>query len=119
MPQDNISRDVIDFVDGYLDSFVTWDVLIYFHENPHVEKKLSGIALDIGRAAPSLETVLGNLAGKGVLLGETEAGDEPSFRYTPTSEFRVTMERFIEATRDRTNRLVFVSRVLQKEARRL
>lgn len=119
MPLDNVSPDVMEFVDRYLDTFVTWDVLVYFHENPGIEKKISAIALDIGRRITSLQPSLTALAEQGLLASEVEPGDEPSYRYAPTSEFKSGMDRFIEATRDRTNRLAFVSKVLQKEARRL
>jgi hypothetical protein len=119
LPLDNVIPEVISFVDRYIDSFVTWDVLAYFHENPGIERKLSGISVDVGRKVSSLEPVLESLAEHGVLESETDPGEEPSYRYTPTSGFGFEMDRFLEATRDRTNRLAIVSRVLQKEARRL
>ena len=109
----------MEFVDRHLDSFVKWDVLVYFHENQEIEKKVSGLALDIGRKVSSLEPVLEGLAAQGILESEEEPGDERSYRYSATSEFKLGMEKFSEATRDRANRLAFVSKVLQKEAGRL
>ena len=119
MPLDNVIPEVMDFVDRYIDSFVTWDVLTYFHENPGIERKISGIALDVGRRVESLEPPLKTLTDLGMLRAEVEPGDETAYSYTPTSDFNIQMERFLDATHDRTNRLAIVSKVLQKEARRL
>lgn len=119
MPFDDIAPDIQEFVDKYIDCFVAWDILSYFHENPDIERKLSGIALDIGRRVSTIEPSLDELVEQGVLARDMETGDEPSFSYTASAEFKMKMDRFLTATRDRTNRLAIVSKVLQKEAKRL
>lgn len=119
MPYENINPEIMDFVDKYIDCFVSWDLLAYFHENPELEKKPSVLAIDIGRQTPSIEKCLDDFVEKGILMSEGEGGDEPSYRYVAPSGFRSMMDEFLAATRDRTNRLAIVSKVLQKEARRL
>jgi DNA-binding MarR family transcriptional regulator len=119
LPLDDIAPQTVEFVDKYIDQFVTWDVLAYFHENPDVERKPSGIALDIGRRLATIEPVLAALEAEGVVEADIDEAGEPNYRYSASAEFRKGMEEFLTATRDRTNRLAIVGRVLQKEAKRL
>lgn len=119
MPLDDIAPEINEFVDKYIDQFVDWDVLAYFHENPDVERKASGIALDIGRRLSTIEPVLKTLVEKGVLEADVDEVGEVNYTYIASAEFRKTMEEFLVAARDRTNRLSIVGKVLQKEARRL
>ncbi|MHB8896453.1 MAG: hypothetical protein ACYC99_14915 [Candidatus Geothermincolia bacterium] len=119
MPLDDIAPEIIEFVDRYIDQFVDWDVLAYFHENPDVERKATGVALDIGRRQATIEPVLKSLVKKGVLEADIDETGDPNYTYVAPAEFRKSMDEFLTAARDRTNRLAIVGKVLQKEARRL
>lgn len=119
LPLDDVAPEILEFVDKYIDQFATWDVFAYFHENPDVEKKCSGVAMDVGRRVTGVAPVLENLVEKGVLAREEYESEESTYRYDAKAEVRRQMEEFLAAARDRTNRLAIVSRVLQKEARRL
>lgn len=118
MPLEDLAPELLDFVDRYIDQFVSWDVLVYFHENPEAERRVSDVALEIGRRASLIQPVMEGLRDAGVLSEEPNEADEPSYRYSAPAQFRERMGAFIEATRDRTSRLAIVSKVLQKEARR-
>ena len=119
MPSGEITPEITGFVETYLDCFVSWDILAYFHENPFAERTLSEIALEVGRWASAIEPSLGILVERGVLVEEISEGDEPSYRYTAGREFKDLMDQFTAVTRDRTNRLAIVGIVLQKEGKRL
>jgi hypothetical protein len=119
LPLDDIAPEILEFVDEYIDQFVAWDILAYFHENPDLERKPAGIALDIGRRVSTIEPVLIVLLEKGVLAADIDEAEEPNYRYVASAEFKKKMDDFLAASRDRTNRLAIVSRVLQKEAKRL
>ena len=54
-----------------------------------------------------------------MLAADIDEADESTYQYAASAEFRAKMDNFLNATRDRTNRLAIVSRVLQKEAKRL
>jgi len=118
VPLDDIEPGVLRFVDEYIDSFVAWDAIAYFHENPEVERKAPGVAIDIGRRAEQVVPVLEELREKGVLADDSEGGAEPSYRYIAPESFREATDAFLAATKDRTNRLAIVGKVLQKESRR-
>ena len=119
MPLDDIDPEILQFVDRYVDQFVTWDVLVFFHENQDIERKPTGIAMDIGRKLPLVEPCLASLLDRGILAREPDEAGEPTYRYVPPPGFNDDMDAFLRATRDRTTRMAIVSRVLQKEARRL
>lgn len=119
MPLNNVSPDVLEFVDTYIDCFVSWDIIAYFHENPDTERKVSSVALDIGRRVSTIERSIKVLVEQGILAGEAEIDDEPAYRYSAPADFRNRVDKFLAATRDRTTRLAIVSKVLQKEARKL
>ncbi|MBU1670886.1 MAG: hypothetical protein KKF41_16575 [Actinobacteria bacterium] len=119
MPLEDLAPELLDFVERYIDQFASWDVLVYFHENPDAERRLSEVALEIGRRVSLIQPVVENLRDSGIVREEPNEADEPTYRYSAPAEFRVKMGAFIDATRDRTNRLAIVSKVLQKEARRL
>lgn len=119
MPLDEIDVEILDFVDRYIDQFVAWDILAYFHENPDVERKPSGIAMDLGRKTAMVEPSMEMFVRKGILDREPDEAGEPTYRYAAQAGFRENMDAFVAATRDLTTRLAIVSLVLQKEARRL
>ncbi len=119
MPLDNVEPEILCFVDEYIDQFACWDVFSYFHENPDIEKCSSEIAIDVGRRVTGIEAVLERFMEQGVLTNDTKENEEPMYRYTAPAGVRHQMDSFLAATRDRTTRLAIVSKVLQKEARRL
>ena len=120
MPFDNIASEILEFVDRYIGQFAAWDVLVYFHENPDTEHDVSAVALDIGRRVSQIEECLASFVEMGIITcDETSQEGEQSYRYTASPEFRGRMDAFIAACRDRTNRLAIVSRILQKEAKRI
>ena len=119
MPLDEIAPNVLEFVDKYIDQFLAWDVLAYFHENPGIERKPSGISMDIGRKTSLIIPSLDTLVEKGILARDPDEADEPTYLYVASLEFRNSMDEFLAATRDRTKRLAIVSLVLQKETRRI
>jgi len=115
----SIDTDILEFVEKYVDTFAAWDLLRYFHENPASDHTVSEIALEIGRKESSIAEPLERLKEMGLVTSEIVTGEETSYKYAAPPEFCWSMERFLEATRDRTNRLAVVSIVLRKEARKI
>ncbi len=119
MPLEEISPDILDFVEEYIDRFVAWDLFAYFHENPGIDRKPTQIAVEIGRKTTAIEPSLDRFVEQGILSRDTDEDAQPTYHYTATAGIRQKMDAFLSATRDRTNRLAIVSRVLQKEIKRL
>jgi len=117
---ENLDPQVSFFVDEFIDSFITWDLILFFHENPYTVGSPSSIAMSIGRLDADIEPYLDELAEKGILSHEHRLGDgaETIYAYKPQPEFEKMVSEFKRALKDRASRLIIVSKVLQKEARR-
>lgn len=119
MSLEGIAPEVIEFVDRYIDQFADWDVLACFHDNPDLERRASAVALEVGRPRSAVDPVMRALVEKGVLAVEEDEGPDPGYTYVAGAEFRKSMDEFLAAARDRTNRLAIVGKILQKETRKL
>lgn len=117
---ENLDPQVSLFVEEYIDSFISWDLILFFHENPYTVGSPASIAMSIGRLGSDIEPYLERLADKGVLFREYRASDgsEVIYAYKPEPEFEKMVMEFKRALKDRASRLIIVSKVLQKEARR-
>jgi predicted transcriptional regulator len=117
---ENLDPQVSRFVDEYVDSFITWDLILFFHENPYTVGSSSSIAMSIGRLGSDIEPYLERLADRGVLTREFRSGEggETIYAYKPEPDFERMVMEFKKALKDRASRLIIVSKVLQKEARR-
>lgn len=117
---ENLDPQVSIFVEEYVDSFITWDLILFFHENPYTVGSPSSIAMSIGRLGSDIEPYLEKMADKTILSHEFRAGDtaEAIYAYKPEPDFEKMVMEFKRALKDRASRLIIVSKVLQKEARR-
>ncbi|MDD5447700.1 MAG: hypothetical protein PHO53_00810 [Actinomycetota bacterium] len=117
MPVDDVAPEILEFIDKYIHRFVCWDILVYFHENPEFERKLSEIAVDVGRRISIIQPTLEEFVKEGILevASSEEEEEEITYRYCAPANFRKMADDFILATQDRTTRLAIVSRILQKE----
>ncbi len=117
---ENLDPQVSGFVEGYVDSFITWDLILFFHENPYTVGSPSSIAMSIGRLGSDIEPYLERMTAKGILSHEFRAGDgaETIYAYKPEPDFEKAVIDFKRALKDRASRLIIVSKVLQKEARK-
>lgn len=117
---ENLDPQVGAFVEEYIDSFISWDLIIFFHENPYTVGSPSSIAMSIGRLGSDIEPYLEKLADKGVLTREYrgQGGSETIYAYKPEPGFEKMVIEFKRALKDRASRLIIVSKVLQKEAGR-
>ncbi|MEW6553096.1 MAG: hypothetical protein AB1384_02280 [Actinomycetota bacterium] len=117
---ENLDQQVGNFVEEFVDSFITWDLIMFFHENPYTVGSPASIAMSIGRLGSDIEPFLERLAAKGILSHEFRAGDgaETIYAYKPEPDFEKSVIEFKRALKDRASRLIIVSKVLQKEARR-
>ncbi len=117
---DNIDPNVSSFVEEYIDSFITWDLILFFYENPFTVGSPSSIAMSIGRLDSDVLPYLEMLVAKEILSSELQVRESPEtiFSYVPDKGFETRVEEFKKALKDRASRLMIVSKVLQKEARK-
>lgn len=104
---------VEEFVDSYLDSFTTWDVLSLFGSTPGSSAMPGDIAQLVGRPEAAVETCLGRLVEKGFFEAEPGRGTK-RYVWNPKPELARSLAAFIKATSDRRGRLKALSLLLRK-----
>jgi hypothetical protein len=105
-------EDLMAFVNKYVDSFVKWDLMRFFHENPHTIDAVDNIARYIGRDAEVVDKELAELAERGFL---EEVLMEKLTVYALTSDLGMQkkLARFIYASEDQKLRSKIIFRLLR------
>jgi hypothetical protein len=97
------------FVDRYVRSLLTWDILVFFHRNPDAVLDHDGLATRLGRHVEELQTECDDLCRDRIL--QCAGG---LIRYRPDPEMRDTVEGFVNACQDRGRRLALIMMLLHK-----
>ncbi len=100
----DMDPELLEFLQLYVDSFVKWDLLYFFHENPHTIDTVENIARYAGRTPAAVHSALQELAQRR-LLEETEMGEMVVYALTPNPQKRAQLEQFIRAGEDRQFRV--------------
>lgn len=106
-------EDIKQFCDDYVASFVCWDLILFFHNNPGARDDVKGLASRLGRKEEDIDAAVKHLALKQVLC---EAG-EGVFEYAPASEVAERIGRFAVSLESTDLRLLALLHVLDKGAR--
>ncbi len=103
------------FIMEYLDSFVSWDLILFFYHNPGVVDGAFGLAARLGRSVQSIEEALEKLEAKGVV--QKRGGGNVIYSYTPSEDFAEKVRLFDQALENRLLRLKILSLLLKKGVR--
>lgn len=95
---------LLDFLRAKVTSFVKWDLVRFFHDNPHTTDTAENIARYAGRDAAQIRTGLAELAASGV-LEENQLGDMLVYSLAMDPVIRDLLDRFAEASDDRQFRI--------------
>ncbi len=91
---------LLELIRGQINTFIKWDLVRFFNENPHTNDTAENIARYTGRDVRIVEPELIQLAEDGVL--ETEAlPDMRVFTYTEDRELRSLVADFLARCEDR------------------
>jgi len=103
------------FIDEVVDSFVTWDLLIF------ASQKITGIespgrtAQLLGRSEAEVEKPYLKLAKLGILVVEKKADGGTSTRVNQSSPYYEELQKFLSFNDVQENRLRILSYLLQKK----
>jgi hypothetical protein len=103
---------LLDFVRDKIDTFVKWDLVRFFHDNPYAANTAENIAHFVGRDPHKVEQELRDLVGHGVLEINT-MGDVQVFRFVKTQEIRDLIGHFVLACDDRDFRVRAINLVIE------
>jgi len=109
---DNIDPELLDLIQTRINSFIKWDLVRFFHENPHTTDTAENIARYTGRDARIVEPELIQLAHDGVL----ELDQLPEMRiytYTDNPTLRALIGEFLDRCEDRQFRVKAIYHVIR------
>jgi hypothetical protein len=108
----DMDPELLEFLRTKVNSFVKWDLIRFFHDNPHTTDTAEGIAWHARRDAEAMQAELAELAAEGILV---QAQRDGTTVYSLANDRRVrdVIRRFIEASDDRQFRVKAIYHVLR------
>lgn len=109
---DDMDPRLLELIQSRINSFIKWDLVRFFHENPHTTDTADSIARYTGRDVRTVEPEMLQLARDGVLDMEDLSGLRV---YTLTSDpdTRDLLKHFIAACDDRQFRVKAIYHVIR------
>jgi len=101
---DDMDPQLLQFIKKYVDSFIKWDLLLFFHKNPHTIDTVDNIARYAGRDPEIVGEELSELAARGILR-ETKMGDLVIYALNTSTKIQEQLMRFVEASEDQQFRV--------------
>jgi len=103
---------LLEFLQSKIGSFVKWDLVRFFHENPHTTDTAYNIARYAGRSPDVTSRELAELAEDGV-LDESRLGDMVVYSLVPDPGIRELLRQFVEASGDRQFRVKVIYHIIR------
>jgi hypothetical protein len=103
---------LLEFLQSKIDSFVKWDLIRFFHDNPYTTDTASNIARYTGRSVEAIRKDLAELAEDAV-LEKNRLGDMTVYSLTRDSEIRDLLEKFVAASDDRQFRVKAIYHIIR------
>ncbi len=108
----DMDPQLLDFLKTKVNSFIKWDLVRFFHENPHSTDTAENVARYVGRDASVIEAELGELVGTGVLERQ-RVGDLWVYSLATDAHMRQLVDQFILACDDRQFRVKAIYHIIR------
>lgn len=102
---------MLEFVRDKVNSFVKWDLVRFFHDNPYAADTAESIARYTGRDASAIPEELGELEKAGVLRGQEVSGRK-IYSLAADGQMRELISKFVLACDDRKFRIQAINHVI-------
>jgi len=103
---------LLEFVKNKVNTFIKWDLLRFFHENPNTSDTAENIARYVGRSATAVKTEAQQLVESGLMDIRT-VDDLPIYTLTRNEQARQLINRFLHACEDRNFRVKVVYHIIR------
>lgn len=109
---DDMDPAILEFLQSKVNSFIKWDLVRFFHDNPHAADTADNIARYIGRDARTIESEMKGLVKAGVLQQNQVSG---VYVYALTNDraVREMVRNFVIACSDRQFRVKAIYHVIR------
>jgi len=109
----DMDPNLLEFLRTKVNSFVKWDLVHFFHSNPHTTDTAENIARYAGRSVETIRTSLKELAQDGV-LEESQLGGMIVYSLASDSQVREMLEQFVKASDDRQFRVKAIYHIIRE-----
>ena len=109
---DNMDSRLLDFIRDKVTSFIKWDLVRFFYENPSTTDSVENIAKYAGRNTAAVQSELEELVESGVMEMQLVEGI-PVYSLTSDEEIRRLVDEFISACEDRHFRVKAVYHIIR------
>ncbi len=108
----DMDPQLLDFLQHKVNTFVKWDLVRFFHDNPHTTDTAENIARYAGRSVDTIRVELAELARAG-LLEESRLGEMTVYSLTADAATRDLLARFVAASDDRQFRVKAIYHIIR------
>lgn len=109
---DDMDPALLGFLQEKVNSFIKWDLVRFFHDNPHAADTVENIARYTGRDARTISDELAELALTGV-LEQQKMGGQVIYMLAHDPEMRKLIRAFVLACDDRNFRVRAIYHVIR------
>ncbi len=109
---DDMPADLLDFVKTKVNSFIKWDLIRFFYENPNTIDTAENIAKYAGRHLSAVAPELEDLEVSGI-MDRKIIGDQVVYSLTQDYDMRSLVDKFIVACEDRHFRVKAVYHIIR------
>lgn len=103
---------LLEFLQNTVNSFIKWDLVRFFHDNPYTTDTAENIARYAGRNVDAIRDELAELKNDGVLK-ESRLGDMTVYSLVSDHTVRELLKKFIEASDDRQFRVKAIYHIIR------
>lgn len=103
---------LLEFLKTKVNSFIKWDLVRFFHDNPNSTDTAENVARYVGRDLSAIEAELGELVGTGVLERQ-RVGDMWVYSLATDANMRKLIDQFILACDDRQFRVKAIYHIIR------
>ncbi|MBL8118279.1 MAG: hypothetical protein J0L63_14085 [Anaerolineae bacterium] len=109
---DDISPELLKFIQEKVNNFVKWDLVRFFHDNPYAANTAQDIARYTGRDEFAIIDELAQLAAAGVLSLKI-VSDQKIYSLALDADMRELINNFVRACDDRIFRVRVIYHVIR------
>jgi len=108
----DMAPQLLEFLKNKVNTFVKWDLVRFFHENPNTTDTAENIARYAGRDVATIEVEMDELVGAGV-LSRQRIGDLTVYSLVEDPAMRTLVDQFILACDDRQFRVKAIYHIIR------
>jgi hypothetical protein len=108
----DMAPQLLEFLKNKVNTFVKWDLVRFFHENPNTTDTAENIARYAGRDVATIEVEMDELVGAGVLCRQ-RIGNLTVYSLIEDAAMRSLVDQFILACDDRQFRVKAIYHIIR------